>query len=154
MDDQWNDGNESGEGAKTKVHEFQRDIEEGFAHLSAATGHFLSLTSVMEKAGEKLDVSLEAHRLLEEGSRQSADEGRSMLEEMRGILSQAASARDESREIQAQVKDMLGDLTALTTDLQNRIAALAVLGRPLPSWIDSAEERTTEASEPAYAEAF
>lgn len=116
---------------------FNRDLEEGFARIGAAAVHLQSISGTIEAARNKLDVSLEGQRRLEELSRASVEEVRTLVSEIRENSEKARAARDEAIEIRNDVHQVLGDLKALSSDLRMRIAALAVLAQPLPEVSDS-----------------
>ena len=130
---------------------FKRELEDGFGRIGAAAEHLKGITAAIESAGQHLDSSLEAHRDLQAQSSSAVEEARSLLAEMRDMNDQARAAQAESMETRDHVIRMVADLTSLTNDLRTRIAALAVLGQPLPA-VETAESDkvTADFSEPAY----
>ena len=135
MEETWgNEVNTNSEGStaiKESVSAFKSDLEESFSRLGAAAGRVLEISGTLDAAANRFDAALEIHRQLEGQSRAAADDARGMLAEMRDLLDQARAARDRSLETQESMTAIFGDITDLTADLRERIAALAVLGRPL-----------------------
>ena len=155
MEETWG-GQEMGEeGASSSVEAslaaFKRELEEGFGRIGAAAEHLGGITTAVESAGQHLDTSLEAHRYLQSQSSAAVEEARSLLAEMKAINDQTRVAQAETMETRDNVLRMVADLTTLTNDLRSRIAALAVLGRPL-ALVETPElvEAALDQSEPAY----
>jgi methyl-accepting chemotaxis protein len=135
MDEQIDSGVWTGEPTRTEevaLEAFKSDLEDGFQRLASAATYLTSMSDSIEAAGRKLGESLDSHRRLEEMSRSAVEETRSLVSEMRAFSEQARAARDEAQTIQQDVRRTVTDLTTLTADLRARIAALAVLGQPLP----------------------
>lgn len=127
------------------ANEFSRNVEEAAARLGNAAQQLLSITEVFTAAGDRLESALEAHRQIESGSQNAAQEARSAATEARTASDQAQQAQRATEALQARLEGSYNDLTALIRDLQERIAALAILARPLPA---DPHVPTPQASEP------
>lgn len=123
--------------------DFGRSVQEASGHLGSAAEQFLSMTTRFLAAGSRLDLALDAHRQIEAESQRAAVAAQTAAAEAAAAAERANAAQSGAEGFQTQVERNYGELTTLVRDLQERIAALAVLSRPLP-----AEPPPALASEP------
>ena len=129
---------------------FRQGLEEGFGRIASSAQHLKEVTTQVDAAGRRLEQSLRAHRELQAQTDSALEETRSLLAEAREIRDQVQATCAEARQSNISVVRMVVDLTHLTNDLRERIAALAVLGQPLVQAESLAPEAEPEAaSDPA-----
>ncbi len=121
--------------------DFGRNVQEASGHLGSAAEQFLSMTTKFLEAGSRLDLALDAHRQIETESQRAA------LAAETAAAERAGTAQSGAEGFQTQVEHNYGELTTLVRDLQERIAALAVLSRPLPAEPPPAPASELEAPE-------
>ena len=137
-------GAAEGPGFQAVAGEFRRNVEEAAGKLGGAAQQFVAMTASFLAAGDRLEEALEAHRRVETESRQAAESAQAAAAEARAAAEQSETAQKAAAEMLAKMDMQYGELTALVSDLQERIAALAVLARPLP-------REASEATEPVEA---
>lgn len=131
---------ENNEGSNTAVESpiegsiaaFKREIADGFGLIGAAAHNLQTIASAIESAEQKVESSLDSHRLLREQSASAALDAQRALAEVRQAAEEIRNARQETQALKDSVTQIAGDLTTLTEDLRSRIAALAVLGQAMP----------------------
>jgi hypothetical protein len=128
---------------KTTATEFSRNIEEAAGRMGSAAEQFLSMTTSFLVAGDRLQAALDGHRQIEAESQAWAKEAVSAASDAADALKQAQAAQRAAEDVLARMQGDYGELTALVTDLRERIAALAVLAQPLP---EKAEEKAPAGS--------
>jgi hypothetical protein len=112
--------------------EFSRNLEEAANRLGGAAQHLLSITEVFTAAGDRLEQALETHRQMETASQSAAQDARDAASEARTASDRAHDAQRATEALQTRLESSYNDLTLLIRDLQERIAALAILARPMP----------------------
>jgi chromosome segregation ATPase len=102
------------QGLEASAAEFKRSVEEAASRLSNAAEQFISMT---------------------DGLLSSINDAKQAAE-------QAQAAQRHAEELQQRMDRDYGSVSSLVRDLQERISALAVLGRPLPGAMQAGETQS------------
>jgi len=125
--------------------EFNKSVEDVAGRLTSAAEQFISLTSGFVSAGERLEHTVDEHRRLEAESRNAVVEARNAANDARKAVADAEEVRSSIEKVKKDVEASYGELTLLIYDLQERIAALSTLARPLPGGLKAPEaEQSSE----------
>jgi len=108
-----------GQSLKAAAAEFSSNVQEATTRLSTAAEQFASISERLATAADQV---------------QSASD-------------RAEAAQRAAEAVQSRIERDHADLTSLMRDLQERIAALAVLARPMPGDLQSTETQMPPAEE-------
>ncbi len=122
---------EEGGGFQAVAGEFGRNVEEAAGKLGGAAQQFVAMTASFLAAGDRLEQALAAHRRMETESHQAAESAQSAATEARSAAERSEESRRAAEDTLAKIASQYGEMSSLVADLQERIAALAVLARPI-----------------------
>ncbi len=113
--------------------DFSRSVEEASSRLVSAAEQLTSMTTKFLETGSRLDQAVDSHHEIEAASRRSAEAAAAAAAEASAAVERARAAQDAAEGFQQRVENDYGEMAALVRDIQERIAALSVLSRPLPT---------------------
>ena len=113
-----------------------------------ATQDLVGLINSLVSAGKELESALGIQRELGAASLKAVEQAREAAESASASANDAREAKSQSSELLGRMDHEYGTVSGLVQDLRDRIAALSVLGAPLPVREKPSETSEEPASEP------
>jgi hypothetical protein len=98
-----------------------------------ATQDLVSLIKSLVAAGKELESALAIQRELGAASLKAVEQAREAADAASSSAREASEARSQSSELLGRMDHEYGTVSGLVQDLRDRIAALSILGSPLPA---------------------
>lgn len=111
---------------------FNENVAAAALRLVDASQDFVSMIRSFTAAGEVLERSLSIHRELGVASQKALDDAREASIAAAAAAAEAHEAREGARSMLEKSEQQYGSVAELVENMQQRIAALAVLAAPLP----------------------